>query len=260
MGPRFHAHEVPFPIGEDRGFPIPLAWPYLQQFLDRLGGDVRQRESPGNPGLGVLGPDRVLPSAVVEVRRQKGKGFQRTDAGIQVEEEQGIVPHAGVGGEFRQGEQFLQDFGCDVHDPGGFLPLLEVRQGVGRYDLLVDKPGEEALEVGKADVVGGGAFRFREEVHEVHLEVGAVPGEGIPFEEEIHCAVVVLQGAGASTLGSFEGEELLEQFLPGGGLVGTERDDLGSSHDIGPPFQENRHSRRGEERPRMPAIDLIIYI
>ncbi len=126
-----------------------------------------------------------------------------------MEEEQGIVPHAGVGGELRQGEQFLQDLGSDVHDPGGFLSLLEVRQGVGRDDLLVDKPGEEALEVGEPDVVGGGAFRFRQEVHEVHLEVGAVPGEGIPFEEEMHGAVVVLEGAGASALGSLESEELL---------------------------------------------------
>jgi len=138
-----------------------------------------------------------------------------------VEEEQGIVPHAGVGGKFRQGEQFLQNLGSDVHDPGGFLTLLEVRQGVGRNDLLVDKPGEETLEVGQADVVGGGAFRFRQKVHEVHLEVRAVPGEGIPLEEEIHGAVIVLEGAGASSLGPFEGEEFLEQFLPGGGLVGT---------------------------------------
>jgi len=65
----------------------------------------------------------------------------------------------------------------------------------------------------------------------VHLEVGAVPGQGIPLEEEIHGAVVVLEGAWASALGAFEGEELLEQFLPGGGLVGTESDDLGSVHD-----------------------------
>lgn len=71
----------------------------------------------------------------------------------------------------------------------------------------------------------------------MHLEVGAVPGEGIPLEEEIHGAVVVLEGAWASSLGAFEGEELLEQFLPGGGLIRTERDDLGSVHDSEPPFQ-----------------------
>jgi len=71
----------------------------------------------------------------------------------------------------------------------------------------------------------------------LHLEVDAVPGEGISFEEEIQGAVLVLQGAGASALGPFEGEEFLKEFLPGGGLVRKERDDLGSSHDRGPPFQ-----------------------
>jgi len=72
----------------------------------------------------------------------------------------------------------------------------------------------------------------------VHLEVRAVPGEGIALEKEIHGAVVVLEGSGASALGPFEGEELREQFLPGGGLVGTEGDDLGSVHDNEPPFQQ----------------------
>ena len=70
----------------------------------------------------------------------------------------------------------------------------------------------------------------------MHLEVGAVPGEGIPLEEETHGVVIVLEGAWASALGAFKGEELLEQFLPGGGLVGTEQDNLGSVHFRSTPF------------------------
>jgi hypothetical protein len=62
-----------------------------EECFNGLDGGSREGKNPGRPGLGDFGADNDFPLLGVEIIGHQLQGFSRTDAGINLETNQGVI-------------------------------------------------------------------------------------------------------------------------------------------------------------------------